>query len=55
MVAAFGILLIIVGAVFYKPDKRSTYSGVVHLVILSLGTVMILSGSAWLWYGIDNL
>jgi hypothetical protein len=53
LIFVFGVLLIIVGAFFHKPDKTSTYSGVVHVVILSLGAILILGGSGWFWWAVD--
>ena len=45
----FGVLLIVVGAVFYKPNKTDTYNGVVHIIILALGGLLVIGGSAWFW------
>lgn len=48
----FGALLVVVGAVFYKPDKTS-YSRAVHFVILVLGSLLVLGGSGWFWWAVS--
>jgi uncharacterized membrane protein len=50
----FGVLLIVVGALFHKRDKTSTHSGVVQGMILVLGAVLILSGSGWFWWALGH-
>lgn len=45
----FGLLLIIVGAVFYTKDKVNSYNGAIHVTIFALGSLLLLGGSGWFW------
>ena len=48
----FGVLMMVVGAVFIKTSKG--YSGAVQGVVLGLGSLMILGASGWFWWALEN-